>query len=607
MGEEDNDDLAAVGAFSSHIASGAKSLGTYDQMMKQILKTEAKKYQTSGKMNRALSDALRYQHKLTLAQKSADLVTQHLKMRDAMKKGTDSLSLFTGYLSSPVSPMTVFKKMASSIGDTISAFDRLKTVQEELLAVEKKLAKDSEDPLARNEYTRLKKEESTLKKQGAERTDNKGLFERLSGAKEFFNKHKLGMIIGAASAGILIAVLKKAFDVSPMFQAIKKLLNFGIMLILRPIGDFFGFVMRPVMVALLRYFIIPWYRYVYPVMKDLAKNIGKPLGEGVKAAADAVTAVHGTLTGIFGGGETGSNAATATMTVGAGAGVVGMAALEKKTHIVAKMIKPIVTAGVNIISKIPIIGGSVAKVVSAFIPNILKKTVPNVVASAAPAVQKLAQGVSPLAKIASAAPSATPSAAKVIKPVQQAASLIAKVGQQVKNAAAVAQTSIRAGGKILMNLGRSIGVKGGVKLGAAIGLKGIPLVGWALAATDIILSPETLGGLIPSDSDWRLDKLMNKSFGTALSEDAEGMFQTIGLGKHVGLNEGLTSKMIDMMAGTGEGTGVIGGGAGLAKGNRGKNVIVNILGNVSKDVDVEHIGQTVENHIQSTNTQTSSV
>jgi len=223
MGEEDNDDLAAVGAFSSNIASGAKSLGTYDQMMKKILKTEAEKYQISGKMNRALSDALRYQHKLTLAQKSADFVTQHLKMRDAMKKGTDSLSLFTGYLSSPVSPMTVFKKMAVSIGDTINAFDRLRKVQEELLEVEKKLKKDPTDPLARNEKTRLLKEESTLKKQGAERTGNKGLFERLSGAKEFFNKHKLGMIIGAASAGILIAILKKAFDVSPMFQAIKKL------------------------------------------------------------------------------------------------------------------------------------------------------------------------------------------------------------------------------------------------------------------------------------------------------------------------------------------------------------------------------------------------
>ena len=148
-------------------------------------------------------------------------------------------------------------------------------------------------------------------------------------------------------------------------------------------------------------------------------------------------------------------------------------------------------------------------------------------------------------------------------------------------------------------------MKGGVKLGTKIATKAIPLVGWALAATDIALSPETLGGLIPADSDWRLDKLANKAFGTKLSEDAEGMFKTQGLGQFVGMNEGLTNKMIDMVMGTGAGTGVIGGGAGAARA-RG-NINVNILGNVSSDVDVEHIGQTVENHIQSTNTQTSSI
>ena len=49
--------------------------------------------------------------------------------------------------------------------------------------------------------------------------------------KAFADKHKTGILIGAGAVGILLTVLKKAFDVSPMFQAIKKLLHFGIMLV----------------------------------------------------------------------------------------------------------------------------------------------------------------------------------------------------------------------------------------------------------------------------------------------------------------------------------------------------------------------------------------
>ena len=590
MSSIEDDDLSAVNNFSKGIASGAKSLKSYDAIMKDVLKQEGEQYQITKQMNRALADALRYQHKMTLAQKSADLVTEHLKMRDQMKKTHDSLSMFTGYMSSPVSPMTIFKKTVEKISDTINAFDRLKQVEIELADAKKRQAKHPDDQKARDDVTRLTKEEAQLKKQGAEKTDNKGLFDRLSGAKEFFAKHKMGIMIGAASAGILLAVLKKAFDVSPMFQAIKKLLNFGIMLILRPIGDFFGFIMRPVMIMLLRRFIIPWYRDVYPKLKDAAKFIGDPLAETGEA-------IHDTLTNFFGGGSTGETAASTTMVAGGAGTLVGGAALALKNEkLVTKVLKPLTQTALKITSKIPVIGTTMASVAQKVLPKVLTTTSTKVAASVVPKLVAGNMGI-----LAGSAPSA----AKTVKPVQQAASTIAKVGKQVKNAAAVAQTSIKAGGKILQNLGQSVGVKGGVKLGAKIATKAIPLVGWALAATDIALSPETLGGLIPADSDWRLDKLANKAFGTKLSEDAEGMFKTQGLGQFVGMNEGLTNKMIDMVMGTGAGTGVIGGGAGAARA-RG-NINVNILGNVSSDVDVEHIGQTVENHIQSTNTQTSSI
>ena len=54
-----------------------------------------------------------------------------------------------------------------------------------------------------------------------------------------------------------------------------KLLNFGIMMILRPIGDFFGFMMRPILIALLQKFIIPFYQTYLPLMQKLGTDIGE--------------------------------------------------------------------------------------------------------------------------------------------------------------------------------------------------------------------------------------------------------------------------------------------------------------------------------------------
>jgi len=589
MGE--NDELEDFDSFTKGVKTGGKSLVDFNKMVRNIIMAEGEQYLKTKKMNRALADALRYQHKMTLAQKSADLVTEHLKMRDAMKKSVDSLSLFTGYLSSPVSPMFVFKKVSKHIGDTISSFDRLKQVTVELAEAKKEFNADTGNTQKRDAVTKLEKEQSELKKSGAEHEGNKGLMDKLSGAKEFFLKHKTGILIGGASAGILLAVLKKAFDVSPMFQAIKKLLNFGIMLILRPIGDFFGFIMRPVMIMLLRRFIIPWYRDVYPKLKDAAKFIGDPLAETGEA-------IHNTLSDFFGGGSTGDAAASTTMVAGGAGTLVGGAALALKNEkLVTKVLKPLTQTALKITSKIPIIGNTMASVAQKVLPKVLTTTATKVATAVVP---KLAVGLSPLA-------GATPSVAKTIKPVQQATSTMAKVGKQVKNAAAVAQASVKLGGKALLGLGQSLSTKGAVSLGAKLGTKAIPLVGWGLMAADIALSPETLGGLIPTDSDWRLDKLMNTAFGTALSEDAAGNFKTSGLGQFVGMNEGMTSKMIDMVMGTGAGTGVTGGGAGAARSGKNKNININILGDINNNADIDHMGQVAENHIQETNTQTSEV
>ena len=83
----------------------------------------------------------------------------------------------------------------------------------------------------------------------------------------------VGMGVGAVGAGIGLGA--KIIDSSPLMQQMLKLLNFGIMLVLRPIGDFFGMLMRPILILLLRKFIIPFYQTVYPWFLNAANTLTK--------------------------------------------------------------------------------------------------------------------------------------------------------------------------------------------------------------------------------------------------------------------------------------------------------------------------------------------
>ncbi len=197
-----------------------------------------------------------------------------------MKQGKDSFSMFTGLLTKGVGLTYVFKKATQHIDGYIDASDRLRDATQQLAELEEQVrqkqgVEKTEDidwtkaGTDRNTRTDLLDQQSKAKEQGGE----SGLG-GLSGAKEFFGKHKMGMMIGAGSAGVLIGIFKKALDVSPMFQAVKKLLNFGIMMVLRPIGDFVGFLLRPIMVWMLRKLIIPFYTTFLPLAQQWGTDIG---------------------------------------------------------------------------------------------------------------------------------------------------------------------------------------------------------------------------------------------------------------------------------------------------------------------------------------------
>ena len=80
-------------------------------------------------------------------------------------------------------------------------------------------------------------------------------------------------LIGLAITAIMGSI-KAIAGSSPMLKQMFKLMNFGIMMIFRPIGDFIGFMLRPIIVLLLRNFIIPWYTYAMPILQSVGGFFG---------------------------------------------------------------------------------------------------------------------------------------------------------------------------------------------------------------------------------------------------------------------------------------------------------------------------------------------
>jgi hypothetical protein len=103
----------------------------------------------------------------------------------------------------------------------------------------------------------------------------KTISERLQGGSKFFKNHALGIMISIGSIGLLVTALKLVYNTSPMMQASVKLLGLMWNLGLRPIGDFFGFIMRPIFILFLRSFILPWYKVAYPFYQKWGNKIGE--------------------------------------------------------------------------------------------------------------------------------------------------------------------------------------------------------------------------------------------------------------------------------------------------------------------------------------------
>ena len=106
-----------------------------------------------------------------------------------------------------------------------------------------------------------------------------------------------GLLAGAGMSKLII-------DSSPLLQAMLKLLNVGIMLILRPIGDFIGFLLRPLLIEFVKKVAIPAYKGGAKLAKKWGDSLGKGLLGLIHVFTDPigaiVAAIHGGLNAFFG-------------------------------------------------------------------------------------------------------------------------------------------------------------------------------------------------------------------------------------------------------------------------------------------------------------------
>jgi len=98
-----------------------------------------------------------------------------------------------------------------------------------------------------------------------------GILGKVLGKMEGISKSTMSLVGIGAGVGSLVALITES---SPILQSVLKLFQHSVMMIFRPIGDFIGFLLRPLMILFMRNVALPLFQVLYPIMKSLGTNIG---------------------------------------------------------------------------------------------------------------------------------------------------------------------------------------------------------------------------------------------------------------------------------------------------------------------------------------------
>ena len=152
----------------------------------------------------------------------------------------------------------------------------LADAQKRLDDINKQVFPDKDEKkAAEDEVKGLETEKENIKNRGIGTGETtKPLFNVLSKVGKFMEKKALPIGIGMGVAGVLISVIVKAFSASPLFAQMMKMMKFMVTLILMPIGTFFGALLRPILISLLRKVIVPLYATWMPAAMKWGTALG---------------------------------------------------------------------------------------------------------------------------------------------------------------------------------------------------------------------------------------------------------------------------------------------------------------------------------------------
>ena len=189
-------------------------------------------------------------------------VRSHIERRAELKEKTSMgapniASILSGGAESPLAGLGRMQKKASEPFKAVYDYKKAQDEQSELSG-KKDRSPEEED--------RLKQLGEDMP--GREKRAKSGFGKNIMGKKmqaligktgKFMESSKgQGMMAGGMmGASILTMVIKKAMEASPMLQQMMKIMNVAMTLFLRPIGDFIGGMLKPIMLFFLREVAVP--------------------------------------------------------------------------------------------------------------------------------------------------------------------------------------------------------------------------------------------------------------------------------------------------------------------------------------------------------------
>jgi hypothetical protein len=284
---------------ATDMVSNTKTQKTSLTITNKQIKFGEKELEVREKLKTADEHLVQLRHKLNIEQERehGDQVRRNINLRHNMDSFNDKFDMLKKSLGGGFGFQAAIDKTVKNMGGMTRTFqenkiagEKYKKSQDDTKEAMKKMAiafhvgDKAQIQEARSELDLTKKAE-LRNKMNVENTEKdadkagvsgrlKPIFSRLDKIGGFLGKKAVPIGIGMGVAGVLISIIVKAFSASPLFAQMMKMMKFMVTLILMPIGTFFGALLRPILIMLLRKFIVPFYSTWMPILMKVGGQVG---------------------------------------------------------------------------------------------------------------------------------------------------------------------------------------------------------------------------------------------------------------------------------------------------------------------------------------------